>query len=103
MESEADDFSNDLPSVTFIPKRKAGDTIMVENSTVSKQSQDDVGKEFMHRRGPIAIAARGTEDSEVCAMEEDVTETVADGRNSSQRLSRKYRTKARVELDESNV
>jgi hypothetical protein len=36
-------------------------------------------------------------------MEEDVTETVADGRNCSQRLSRKYRTKARVELDESNV
>lgn len=103
MESEADDFSNDLPSVTFIPKRKAGDTIMVENSTVSKQSQDDVGKEFMHRRGPIAIAARATEDSEVCAMEEDVTEPVADGRNSSQRLSRKYRTKPRVELDESNV
>lgn len=107
MESQGDDFSNDLPSVTFIPKRKAGDTIMVENSTVSKQSQDDfdvdVSKGFMHRRGPIAIAARGTEDSEVCAMEEDVTEPVADGRNSSQRLSRKYRTKARVELDESNV
>ncbi|XP_059452790.1 uncharacterized protein LOC132183377 [Corylus avellana] len=103
MESQGDDFSNDLPSVTFIPKRRAGDTIMEENTTVSKQSQDDGGKEFMHRRGPIAIADRGTEETEVCAMEEDVTEPVADGRNSSQRVSRKYRTKSRVELDESNV
>lgn len=103
MESQGDDFSNDLPSVTFIPKRKAGDTIMEENTTVSKQSQDDGGKEFMHRRGPIAIADRGTEETEVCAMEEDVTEPVADGRNSSQRVSRKYRTKSRVELDESDV
>jgi hypothetical protein len=103
MESQGDYFSNDLPSVTFIPKRKAGDAIMEENTTVSKQSQDDGGKEFMHRRGPIAIADRGTEDSEVCAMEEDVMDPVADGRNSSQRLSRKYRTKSRVELDESNV
>jgi|UniRef100_A0A2N9E181 hypothetical protein len=103
MQSQPEDASNDLPSVTFIPKKKIGDTVMVDSTTVSKQNQD-VGKEFMHRKGlPVGIAVGDVEDSDVCAMEEDEMKPVADGRNSSQRLGRKYRMKSRVESDEPNV
>lgn len=103
MDPRQENASNDLPSVTFIPKRKTGDTIMVDNATVSKQNRDDLGKEFMHRkRGlPIRIAAWAMVDNEVCAMEEDEMKPLEDGSNSSQRLGRKYRMKSRVESDES--
>lgn len=102
MDSQQQDASNDLPSVTFIPKRKTGDTIMVDNATVSKQNRDDLGKEFMRRRGlPVRIAAWAMEDNEVCAMEEDEMKPLEDGSNSSQRLGRKYRMKSKVESDES--
>lgn len=101
LESQPADASDDLSSVTFVPRRKTGDTIMAENSADLKQNQDDMSREFMYRRGlPMGIAAGDMQDSEVCAMEEDETEPVAEGRNSSQRPGRKYRTKSRVELDE---
>ncbi|KAG6715571.1 hypothetical protein I3842_04G001600 [Carya illinoinensis] len=89
----------DLPAVTFIPKRKTDDTIMAKKpaAALRQNEKDAVGSKFLHRRElPTGIAAGDVEAGEVCAMEEDETEPVADGRNSSQRLGRNYRTKSVV-------
>ena len=97
----ADDAVDDLPSVTFISKKKSGDVTMGENEMVSKQKVD-VGKE--HRRAfTVGIAAGDSENSDVCAMEEDEPEVVEDVKKSSQRLNRQYRKKAQDELDEPTV
>lgn len=95
-ESQPDAFI-DLPAVTFIPKRKMDDTTMAKKPAARQNEKDDVGSKFLHRRElPTGIAAGDMEAGEVCAMEEDETEPVADGRNSSLRLGRNYRTKSVV-------
>nr|AFK36278.1 unknown [Lotus japonicus] len=99
--SQADDALDDLPSVTFISKKKSSDVTMVENEMVSRQKLD-VGKESMNKKAfPVSIAAAGdNENSDVCAMEEDEPEVMEDAKKSSQRLNnRKYRKKPQ-ELEE---
>ncbi|CAL0323314.1 unnamed protein product [Lupinus luteus] len=98
--SHAEDALDDLPSVTFISKKKSGDATMGESETLSKQKLD-VGKELMHR-GPftLGIAVGDTENSEVCAMDEDEAEVVEDTKKSSQKSNRRYRKKTEDELEE---
>ncbi|KAI4348384.1 hypothetical protein L6164_009113 [Bauhinia variegata] len=91
-ESQANDVLDDLPSVTFISKKKS-DATMVENAAVPKQSID-LSKEFMLRE---------TGSSDVIAMEEDGPPVTDDIKKSSQRLNRQYRKKAQDELDEAVV
>lgn len=100
-ESQSDDAPVQLPkSVTFIPKRKTDEITVQENSTISKQTQDDAGKESVHSKGlPVGIAASVTGD-EVCAMEEDEAD-IAPDRSALQKSGRKYRMKARSDPDES--
>lgn len=99
--SQADDALDDLPSVTFISKKKSGDATMGENETVSKQKVD-TGKESMHRGTfTVGIAAGDTENNDVCAMEEDEPEVTEDTKKSLQRLNRRqYRKKTQDELEE---
>lgn len=100
--SQADDELEDLPSVTFISKKKSGDAKMVETDAMSKQNIDGA-KELMHRRGvSLGIAAGVTENNDVCAMEEDEPEVIYDTKKSSQKINRQYRRKPQ-ELDESIV
>lgn len=67
--SQADETLDDLPSVTFIPKKKSGDVTMGENETVSKLELD-VEKDCMNKKAfPVSVAAAGdTENSDICAM-----------------------------------
>lgn len=95
---QADDALDDLPSVTFRSKKKSGDVTMGENEMVLKQKLD-VGKELMNKRVGIAVAG-DTENSEVCAMEEDEQEVIEDTKKSSQRSNRQYRKKTMEELEE---
>lgn len=99
--SQADEALDDLPSVTFIPKKKSGDVTMGENETVSKLELD-VEKDCMNKKAfPVSVAAAGdTENSDICAMEEDEQELVEDTKRSSQRSNRKYRKKTDEELEE---
>ncbi|KAK7336163.1 hypothetical protein VNO77_16696 [Canavalia gladiata] len=91
--SQADDALDDLPSVTFISKKKSGDATVGESEMVSKQKLD-TGKDAMNRRAfPVGIAVGDTENSDVCAMEEDEPEVTEDAKRSSQRLNRQYRKK----------
>ena len=100
--SQAEDAEDDLPSVTFISRKKSGDVSMVEHKNVSKQ-KEDVGKENK-RAFSVSIAAGENEDTDVCAMEEDMPgEAIEDVKKSSQRLNRKYRKKTQDELDEPDV
>lgn len=80
-ESRPDDSSDDLKSVTFIPRRKNGDVTLVESSLQSKQNRVDL---------PPRIAAG---DDEACMMEEDEPQEVAGKKASSQRSGRQYRMK----------
>lgn len=92
MESQQDDASTGPPkSITFIPKKKAGDTIMLENSPL----QNGVGKELVQQRGmSIGIAAVATPTDDVCSMEEDEPDKLDTRRNSSQKSGRQYRMRA---------
>ncbi|KAG7017870.1 hypothetical protein SDJN02_19736 [Cucurbita argyrosperma subsp. argyrosperma] len=98
MESHQDDASTGPPkSITFIPKKKAGDTIMLESSSLEEQShhQNGVGKELVHQKGmPIGIAAVNTQNDDVCSMEEDEPDRLDIRKNSLQKSGRQYRTRA---------
>lgn len=96
--SQADEALDDLPSVTFIPKKKSGDVTMGENKL-------EVGKEGMNKKAfPVSIAADDdTENSDVCAMEEDEHEVIEDTKKSSQKSNRKYRKKTDDDLEEPTV
>ncbi|MED6140661.1 hypothetical protein PIB30_095435 [Stylosanthes scabra] len=100
--SEEEDAMDDLPSVTFISRKKSGDATMAEHENVPKH-KGDVGKEN-RRAFTVSIAAGETENSDICAMEEDMPEeAIKDVKKSSQRLNRKYRKKTQDELDEPAV
>lgn len=104
LESQADK-AFDLPkAVTFTPRKKSADTYMMKHSSEFPQKQEDVGKEFMHRKGlPLGIAAEDCQETEVCAMDEDEPEPVASKISTSlQKPGRQYRTKASSELEESS-
>nr|KYP41566.1 hypothetical protein KK1_037049 [Cajanus cajan] len=92
--SQSDEALDDLPSVTFISKKKSGDATMRDSEMVSKQ-KPDAGKEATNRKAfTVGIAAGDSENSDVCAMEEDEPE-VEDAKKSSQKLNpstgRKFR------------
>lgn len=97
--SETQDcFSGYLPkSVTFTPKKKPVDSIM-KNDTDLKKDEGDGNKDYA--RIPLSIAAADAQDSEICAMEEDEPETAADKSIHLPKGGRRYRTKARISLDE---
>ncbi|KAL2320381.1 hypothetical protein Fmac_029350 [Flemingia macrophylla] len=96
--SQSDEALDDLPSVTFISKKKSGDATMRDSEMVSKQNPD-AGKEATNRKAfTVGIAAGDSENSDVCAMEEDEPE-VEDAKKSSQKLNRQYRKKIQ-ELEE---
>ncbi|KAF8400070.1 hypothetical protein HHK36_015945 [Tetracentron sinense] len=101
-ELQPEDTSVDLPkSVTFTPKKKAGDATRANNSTEFKQNHEDACKKSMRRTGfLLGIAAGEVQESEACAMDEDESETtIADKMGSSRKPGRQYRTK--TELDDS--
>lgn len=94
--SEADEALDDLPSVMFISKKKSSDDNKRDREMVSKQKLD-VKKEATNRRAfPVGIAAGESENSDVCAMEEDEPEV----KKSPQKSNRKYRKKTQEELEE---
>ncbi|KAK9271956.1 hypothetical protein L1049_002323 [Liquidambar formosana] len=92
----------ELPkSVIFTPKRKTDNASTVKSCTEFNQNQEDTGKGSMQRKGlPVGIAAADVRESEICAMEEDEPEAVADKSNSSRKPRRKYRMKASLEMDD---
>lgn len=93
--SELEDTSAELPkSVTFIPKKRAGEVKAVYSSSKVKQDEEDDGNQSLHHKGfPVGIAA-----SEVGAVEEDEAETNAVQRSVSFRKPvRTYRTKSSLE------
>lgn len=97
--SQADEALDDLPSVTFISKKKSGDANLRDSEMVSKHKLD-AGVEAMNRKSfPVGIAAGDSENSEVSAMEEDEQE-VGDVKKSLQKFNRKYRKKTQEELEE---
>lgn len=100
MESHEDDASAGPPKyITFIPKKKAGDTVMIENSALGSQNdQNGAGKEVAQQRG-IAIGIDNQTD-EVCSMEEDEPDKLELRRNSSQKPGRQYRMRAKMESEE---
>ncbi|KAL5171882.1 hypothetical protein HKD37_16G044751 [Glycine soja] len=96
---QADEALEDLPSVTFISKKKSGDANMCDSEMVSKPKLD-AGTEAMNKRAfPVGIAASDSENSDACAMEEDEPE-VKDIKKSSQKVNRQYRKKAQENLEE---
>ncbi|TQD78946.1 hypothetical protein C1H46_035518 [Malus baccata] len=98
-EPQAEDASVDLSKpVTFIPRKKSSDAIMVENDGESERPGGARRETAACKVMPLAIAAEDNED--VCAMEEDEPDTAMDGRNSIQRTGRQYRTKTSLGLDE---
>ncbi|GAU47714.1 hypothetical protein TSUD_325040 [Trifolium subterraneum] len=102
--SQTDEALDDLPSVTFIPKKKSGDVTMGENETASKLKLD-VGKEGANKKAfPVSIATDDdTENSDVCAMEEDELEVIENTKKSAQKSNRKYRKKTEDDLEEPAV
>ncbi|PON50483.1 tumor suppressing sub-chromosomal transferable candidate [Trema orientale] len=90
-------------SVTFIPRKKTGDTSAMVDCCTQLVQQVGIGKDVpVRKRMSIGIAAVDAEEEEttdVSAMEEDEPKSVADGRRSSQKPGRRYRMKARSELD----
>ncbi|WJX82500.1 hypothetical protein P8452_65250 [Trifolium repens] len=102
--SQTDEVLDDLPSVTFIPKKKSGDVTMGENETASKLKLDVVKEGANKKTFPVSIAAiDDTETSDVCAMEEDEQEVIEDTKKSSQKSTRKYRKKTEDNLEEPAV
>jgi hypothetical protein len=102
--SQTDEALDDLPSVTFIPKKKSGDVTMRENETASKLKLDVVKEGANKKAFPVSIAVDDdTETSDVCAMEEDEQEVIEDTKKSSQKSTRKYRKKTEDNLEESAV
>ncbi|KAM2858227.1 hypothetical protein COP2_023796 [Malus domestica] len=98
-EPQAEDASVDLSKpVTFIPRKKSSDAIMIENDGESERPGGDLRETAACKVMPLAIAAEDNED--VCAMEEDEPDTAMDGRSSIQRTGRQYRTKTSLGLDE---
>lgn len=94
-----DDGLEDLPSVTFISKKKSGDATMVESDAMSKQNIDGA-KEIMHKKGvPLSMAADEAENNDVCAMDEDEPEGIDDTKKNTQKLNRQYRRKTQ-EIEE---
>lgn len=96
---EPADSSADLPkSVTFIPKKKAGDAKAVSDSGVLKQNKDEYREKSLHGAGfPVGIAAGEAQDK-VSAMEEDESETYAADRSVSfVKPGRRYRTKSMLD------
>lgn len=98
-ESALKDVSGDLPipkSVTFIPKKKAGELKAGNFSSKVKQDEEEDGNQSLQQRVlPVGIAAGESQGSEADIVEEDKTE--ADAINKSegaQKASRKYRTKS---------
>ncbi|XP_062105322.1 uncharacterized protein LOC133816974 [Humulus lupulus] len=90
-------------SVTFIPRKKSGDTNAMVDSCTELVQQVGINKDVSPaiRRGvSISIAAVDVEESEVSAMEEDEPESMADRKSNSQKPGRQYRMKARSESDE---
>ncbi|XP_022928536.1 uncharacterized protein LOC111435316 [Cucurbita moschata] len=97
-----DDTSTGPPkSITFIPKKKAGDTVMLENPTPGEQNhQNGVGKELHQKGMPIGIASVDAQTDDVCSMEEDEPEKLETRRNSSQKTARQYRMRAKMDSEE---
>ncbi|WCJ40239.1 hypothetical protein M5689_021169 [Euphorbia peplus] len=99
-EPQQDDASGDIPkSLTFIPKKKVVDAVMLNNLADTKQKEDDATKVSLNRKGLLVSIA--SEESELHTMEEDEKETAADRKSSLEWRARKYRTKPRLETDES--
>ncbi|KAM1357532.1 hypothetical protein EV1_044291 [Malus domestica] len=99
MEPQAEDASVDLSKpVTFIPRKKSSDAVMIEYDGESERPGGDRRESAACKVMPLAIAAEDNED--VCAMEEDEPDTTTDGRSSIQRTGRQYRTKTSLEFDE---
>ncbi|PON35513.1 tumor suppressing sub-chromosomal transferable candidate [Parasponia andersonii] len=89
-------------SVTFIPRKKTGDTSAMVDCCTQLVQQVGIGKDVpVRKRMSIGIAAVDAEEetTDVSAMEEDEPKSVADGRRSSQKPGRQYRMKARSESD----
>ncbi|KAK9113342.1 hypothetical protein Syun_020139 [Stephania yunnanensis] len=96
LEMNSDDVAADISkTVTFIPRKKAGDVTSAK-SIEADPSLEDFSKESLGKTSArLTIAAREAEESEVCAMEEDEPKVESESRsNKSQKPARKYRAKS---------
>ncbi|KAF2307412.1 hypothetical protein GH714_026967 [Hevea brasiliensis] len=97
--SELKDASADLPipkSVTFVPKKKAGELKAGNYSCKVKQDEEEDGNQSLRNTIlPVGIVAGESQESEAGVVEEDERERndiiKSDG---SQKASRKYRTRS---------
>ncbi|KAK2634792.1 hypothetical protein Ddye_029584 [Dipteronia dyeriana] len=100
-----DNASGDLPkSVTFIPKKKAGDGKAANSSSENNESKEDDGKQSLPRAAGfhVGIAAVESQDYGVAAYEEIEPETNAAGESArSQKPLRNYRTQSRLDDSDS--
>lgn len=101
---DQDDSFDPSSAVTFIPRKKTGDTSAMVDSCTELVQQVGIGKDVPVRQNmsidTSRIAAADAEATYVSAMDEDEPESMADGRSSLQKPGRQYRMKARSESDE---
>lgn len=95
----------ELPkSVIFTPQKKEADAVANGDRPEAAQKLKNTGKDYTNTRVvPISISVENAIENEVSAMEEDEAETAASKGASSQRPGRQYRTKANLELEESDL
>ncbi|KAL8139961.1 hypothetical protein V2J09_005982 [Rumex salicifolius] len=100
---ETDEPPADLSQrVIFNPKKKAKDASLENIDDTSEQHKDITVQEVTKKKSlPAIIADEDTEESDVCAMEEDTPQIETNRSNSRNRTSRQYRSKITEELDES--
>ncbi|KAF4397559.1 hypothetical protein G4B88_027299 [Cannabis sativa] len=90
-------------SVTFIPRKKSGDTNAMVDSCTELVQQVGIGKDVSSLAAVRPIAAVEFEESDVCAMEEDEPDESMEDRkksNNSPKPGRQYRVKARSDSDD---
>ncbi|KAM7509322.1 hypothetical protein LguiA_019775 [Lonicera macranthoides] len=88
MDPEDDIRKNPPKTVTFTPKKRAGDDSM-------KNKLKEMEEDFPKKSFPVCIA-----ESEICAMEEDEPGTLTNNSSSLRKKGRRYRTKASSDLDD---
>lgn len=90
MDPEDDIRKNPPKTVTFTPKKRAGDDSMKNMNKLKEMEEDFPKKSF-----PVCIA-----ESQICEMEEDEPGTPANNSSSLRKKGRRYRTKASSDLDD---
>lgn len=97
--AEQEDTPVDLPkSVTFVPRKKSSDSKPMDGiSEVKEKREEDIKQQLLNRSGgPVGLAAEEAQE-ETSDMDEDTPQTTTNNSFSSQKPSRRYRTKSNSE------